>query len=90
MKIDPRALRRRRDIGFALLPPFRAAGYAYESAAAVLAYAANELGFTRVLAVVNPENAGSITVLEKLGMRFDRMVRLSHTAPEVKMFAIDA
>jgi RimJ/RimL family protein N-acetyltransferase len=74
------------DIGFAFLPPFRARGYAYESAAAVLAYGARQFGLTRVLAVVNPENTGSIRLLEKLGMRFDRMVRLSEAAPEIKMF----
>ena len=77
------------DIGFAFLPPFRAKGYATESTSAVMAYGTAQLGLTRVVAIVNPENAGSIRVLEKLGMTFDRMVRLSDSAPEVKMFAID-
>ena len=77
------------DIGFAFLPAFRARGYAHEAAAAVLASALPRFGLARVSAVVNPENAGSIRVLEKLGMTFERMVRLSDTAREIKLFAID-
>jgi RimJ/RimL family protein N-acetyltransferase len=77
------------DIGFAFLPPFRAEGYAYESAAAVLAYGAAHCGLTRVAAVVNAENVASIKLLEKLGMQYERMVRLSDTAPEIRLYAVE-
>ena len=75
------------DIGYAFLPPFRSKGYAYESASAVLVYVRDVLGLSRLYAVVNPDNAGSIRVLEKLGMRFERMVRLSPDEPETKLFS---
>lgn len=75
------------DIGYALLPRFRSKGYAYESASAVMSYAMNVLGLKRLLAVTNKDNAGSIRVLEKLGLKFDRMVRLSEGEPEIKLFA---
>lgn len=77
------------DVGYAFLPPFRSKGYAYESAAAVLAYARDVVGLKRLLAIVNLDNAGSIRVLEKLGMRFERMVSLSPDEPEVRLFSAD-
>jgi RimJ/RimL family protein N-acetyltransferase len=77
------------DIGYAFLPRFWSQGYAYESAAAVLSYASSALGLGRVLAVTNPDNAGSIKVLEKIGLKFDRLVRLSDDAPEIMLFASD-
>src|SRR5438270_3424377 len=40
------------DIGFAMLPHFRARGYAFEAAAATLAYGQRELGLLRIVAVV--------------------------------------
>jgi ribosomal-protein-alanine N-acetyltransferase len=78
------------DIGYAFLPRFWSRGYARESAAAVMSYASNALGLKRVLAIVSPNNAGSIKVLEKIGLKFDRRVRLSEDAPEIMLFASDA
>lgn len=77
------------DVGYAFLPPFRSKGYAYESAAAVLAYARDVVGLKRLLAITDPDNAASIRVLEKLGMRFERMVSLSPGEPEVRLFSAD-
>jgi [ribosomal protein S5]-alanine N-acetyltransferase len=77
------------DIGYAFLPRFWSRGYAYESAAAVLAYASHALGLRRVLAITNPDNPGSIKVLEKIGLKFERLVRLSDDAPEIMLFASD-
>jgi RimJ/RimL family protein N-acetyltransferase len=75
------------DIGYALLPEFWSQGYALESASGVMSYAATKLGVDRVVAVVNPSNAPSIHLLEKMGFQFERMVRLSDDAPEIKLFA---
>jgi ribosomal-protein-alanine N-acetyltransferase len=77
------------DIGYAFLPRFWSQGYAYESAAAVMSYARGALGLRRVLAITNPANAGSIKVLEKIGLKPDRLVRLSDDAPEIMLFASD-
>ncbi|MDQ1591488.1 MAG: [ribosomal protein S5]-alanine N-acetyltransferase [Pyrinomonadaceae bacterium] len=78
------------DIGYAFLPRFWSRGYAREAAAAVISYAREPLGLPRVLAIVQPGNAGSIKVLEKIGLKFDRLVRLSADAPEIMLFASDA
>jgi len=75
------------DIGYALLPEFWSRGYALESASAVMSYARETLGAKRVLAVVNPDNQSSIRLLEKMGFQYERMVRLSDEAPEIKLFA---
>lgn len=77
------------DVGFAFLPEFWSMGYAYESASAVMGYARNVIGLKRVLAITNPDNAGSIKVLEKIGLRFEKMIRLSESEPEIKLFASD-
>jgi RimJ/RimL family protein N-acetyltransferase len=75
------------DVGYAFLPQFRGYGYAYEAAAAALRYGKETVGLKRVAAITNPENARSIRVLEKLGLAFEKMVRLSEDAPEINFFA---
>src|SRR5262245_49778732 len=77
------------DIGFAFLPRFWAKGYAYESASAVMAYGKDILGLNRIVAITSPDNHASAKLLEKLGLQFERMVRLSENAEEVELFASD-
>ena len=77
------------DIGYALLPEFWSQGYALESASAVMSHAGERLGLKRVVAVVNSENQSSIRLLEKMGFKYERMVRLSEDAAEIKLFAAE-
>src|SRR5258707_2951098 len=77
------------DIGYALLAELWSMGYALESASGVLAVAREKLGLNRVVAVVDPENQSSIRLLEKLGFQFEKMMRLSEDAVEIKLFAAD-
>ena len=77
------------DIGFAFLERFWSKGYAFESASAVMNYAQNALGLKRVLAIVSPDNQGSIKVLEKLNLRFERMIKMPAEREEIKLFARD-
>ncbi|MDT5158213.1 MAG: hypothetical protein QOH51_2570 [Acidobacteriota bacterium] len=77
------------DIGYAFLPRFWSKGYACESASAVMSYGMNSLGLRRILAVTNQDNTDSIRVLEKLGLKFERMVSLSAGEPEIMLFASD-
>lgn len=64
------------DLGFAFLPMFRRAGFAREAALATLNYARTVLGITRVVAIVAPENARSVALLEKIGFTFEKSQRL--------------
>ena len=77
------------DVGFAFLPEFWSRGYAFEAASAVMAHGRDALGLSRILAVTTPDNTASIRLLEKLGMAFNRMVRLSRGEAELKLFAVD-
>lgn len=74
------------DIGFAFLPAYRGRGYAFEAAAAVMDYGRNIVGLTRIVAITSPDNESSARLLEKLGLRFDRMIRLSADAKEDRLF----
>ena len=74
------------DIGFAFLPAYWSQGYAFESAAAVMNYAREVLGLNRILAITSPDNEASAKLLGKIGLRFERLIRLSEDAEEVKLF----
>lgn len=78
------------DIGFAFLPRFWSRGYATESGQAVKSYAIDVVGLNRVAAVTNPDNDGSIRVLERIGLKYERMVKLEKDAQEIKLYAYDA
>ncbi|MCB9112633.1 MAG: GNAT family N-acetyltransferase [Anaerolineales bacterium] len=76
------------DIGYAFLPKFWSKGYAFESAQAVMKQAKENFRLRRVVAIVDPANEGSIRVLEKLGMSFEKMVKLSKDDIDLKLFSI--
>jgi [ribosomal protein S5]-alanine N-acetyltransferase len=78
------------DIGFAFLPRFWSKGYAYESASAVMDYGRKVLRLTRIVALTAPDNQGSIRVLEKIGLRFEKVVTLPEYGGENKLFTSDA
>ncbi|HEY2906713.1 MAG TPA: GNAT family N-acetyltransferase [Vicinamibacterales bacterium] len=78
------------DVGFAFAPAFWSQGYAAESAAAVIAHATGILKLPRVVAITNPDNTASMNLLNKIGLRFSRMTRLTADGPEVRLFSTDA
>jgi ribosomal-protein-alanine N-acetyltransferase len=74
------------DVGYALLPQFWGQGYALEAVQATLRHAASKFGLKRVIGVVSEGNAASIRVLEKAGMRFERMVSMQPGEPEIRLY----
>lgn len=74
------------DVGFALLPRFWGQGYAYEAAAAVMEYGKSALGLKRIVAITAQDNHSSIKLLEKLGLRFERLIPSPGEGPEIKLF----
>lgn len=62
------------DVGYAFLESASGQGYATEAAAATLAYGRDVLNLHRIVAITSLDNAGSIRVLEKIGLRFDRII----------------
>lgn len=75
------------DIGFAFLARHSGQGFAIEAARAVYEHGVNVLKLRRILAIVTPENARSIGVLQKLGLKFERFVRLNPDAELLKLYA---
>lgn len=76
------------DIGFAFRPAYWRKGYAVEAAAAVLALGQSHFGLTRIVAITQPDNLGSIRTLERLGLTFERMVPASGGGVELQLFGI--
>ena len=74
------------DVGFAFLPAYWSQGYAFESAAAVMNYGREVLGLRRIVAITSLDNDASIRLLEKIGLRFERLIKLSEDQSEVRLF----
>ena len=74
------------DIGFAFLPDYANKGYGFESATAVMKYAREVLGLTRIVGITLPGNQYSIRLLEKLGLRFERMISVRTDGEESLLF----
>ncbi len=76
------------DIGFAFLPAYRGRGYAREAADAVIREA-RALGLKRLTAIVAPENANSVRLIETLGLRFEQVLRLRGDDRDASLYAVD-
>jgi len=74
------------DLGFAFLSRHRSKGYAVESSQAVLERGREVFKLRRILAITTPDNHRSIGLLEKVGFKFEGMIRLSDDAAELKLF----
>ncbi len=74
------------DVGYAYLPQYWGKGYASEAVAAVMAYGLETLKLPRIVAIVAPDNARSIHVLEKAGLRYTRMITLPGDTIALKLF----
>lgn len=75
------------DLGFALMPRFRAAGYAREAAEAVIAHAREGLRLPRLLAITSLDNHASIALLGKLGFVFEGLTELN--GEQLRLFGLD-
>ena len=79
------------DVGFAFLEQYWSKGYAAESAAAVLAYGKQHLRLSRIVAITAPDNSASIAMIRKIGLRFERMIRLAGDSKELELYGpVDA
>jgi [ribosomal protein S5]-alanine N-acetyltransferase len=74
------------DIGYALLPEYCGAGYAFEATSAIMDYARDDLKAEKVLAIVFEENVSSIRLLGKLGFESDGVVRIPGNDKDTRLF----
>lgn len=77
------------DIGFAFLPKYWAKGYAYEAASAVMTYGKGTLGLNRIVAITTQDNHASAKLLKKIGLQFERLIRLPNDTEELNLFVFD-
>ena len=75
------------DIGFAFLPRYWSQGYAREAAEAALVHAKDVLRIDRVLAITTQDNESSGRLLERIGLKFDRLIIQGEE--ELKLFSAD-
>lgn len=77
------------DMGYAFQEPYWGQGYAFEVTSGLLDYANTALGLPRVLALVRAENQRSMHLLDKLGLRFDRVITHPDGDRELRVYAVD-
>ena len=73
------------DLGFAFLPEHRRKGFGYESAAAMMKYGREVLGFDKVFAITSLDNEISVKLLAKLGFDFERLIEMP-AGEQLKLF----
>lgn len=77
------------DIGFAFLEEHHGKGYATESAWAILNVGFEKLHLKRIVAITTLTNTPSQNVLLKLGLHFEKNVKLPPSEVELKLFAVE-
>ena len=75
------------DIGYRFLPETWGKGYATESASAVMNQCSKEGQLKRVVGLVEPANLASVNVLKKLGLTFERSVKLEDSESPLDLYA---
>lgn len=75
------------DIGYGLLPNYRGKGYAFEASQAIYDYGYKILKLEKIVAIVNPDNPSSIQLLTKLGLKFEKMIRLPGEEISIMLFS---
>jgi RimJ/RimL family protein N-acetyltransferase len=78
------------DLGFAFLPEHWGRGYAVEAASGILALGLTTWKLPRIVAIANTDNHGSIRVLEKIGMSFERVMTMPGESREVRLYGLQA
>lgn len=75
------------DVGFALLPDFKGKGYGYEATKAIMQYATTTYGIKTYLAITLPSNEPSQRLLEKLGLKFKKMIFIPNDPEELMLYS---
>lgn len=77
------------DIGYALLPGHTRCGYAREAAVATRDHARDEMGLSRLTAIISPGNGPSIRLVEKLGFEFEGPIRMPGEEEDVSLYGVN-
>ena len=75
------------DVGFALVPEHWGKVYGTEAASAIMAQGRSALGIDRIVGLTSADNLASIKVLVKLGLSFERTVKMSDDDPGTALYS---
>uniref|UniRef100_A0A486XUD1 Acetyltransferase, GNAT family n=1 Tax=Rheinheimera sp. BAL341 TaxID=1708203 RepID=A0A486XUD1_9GAMM len=75
------------DIGFAFMPQFWGKGYAYEAASAVMRFGYTKLQLKRIVGLTTAGNLTSVKLLNRLGLHFEKMVKMSPSEDYVQLYS---
>jgi len=76
------------DIGFSFLPEYERQGYAFESAHKIMQLAREDFKLTHVSGITIEANIASRKLLEKLGLRFEKFLKLPNDDEELMYYSI--
>jgi [ribosomal protein S5]-alanine N-acetyltransferase len=76
------------DIGFAFLPEYEKKGYGFEAAERMKKAAFEEFNISQILAITMKTNLASQRILDKLGMTFEKIVKLPNDDEELLLYSI--
>lgn len=76
------------DIGFSFLPDYERKGYAYEGASRLMELARGEWNLSKVSGITIEANTSSRRLLEKLGLKFQKFIRLENDPEELMLYEV--
>lgn len=74
------------DIGFSFLEKYEGKGFAYESANKLKEVAASDFGVHKISAITTKDNYSSQKLIEKLGLKFQKMVTIPNDDEELMYY----
>jgi len=74
------------DIGFAFLPDYEKMGYGFESAQKIMSVGFEIFKIKKINAITTQENFASQKLLEKLGMKFSKLIRIPNDDEELMLY----
>lgn len=74
------------DIGFSFLPNYEGKGFAYESASKLKEVVATDFGVHKISAITTKENFSSQKLIEKLGLKFQKLVTIPEDDVELMYY----
>ena len=77
------------DIGFSFLPEFEGKGFGFEAASALMEIAFKEFGVKKLSAITTDANIPSQKLIEKLGLKFKKTVRLPDDEEDLRYYEME-
>ncbi|MFT5647537.1 MAG: ribosomal-protein-alanine N-acetyltransferase [Aureispira sp.] len=77
------------DIGFAMFSEFEGKGYAFEASNKLMELAKGEFQLSKVSGITLETNKGSQRLLEKLGLKFSKMIQIPNDPEELMLYELD-